>query len=73
MVPKGDLLAADGSWWERRVVPWPKQNPTGVTTLECNAIACSHRLGASLLLLFCRRIGAVACPGQHAQALCTSE
>jgi hypothetical protein len=35
-VPKGDLLAADGSWWERRTVGWPKDNPTGTRSVYVN-------------------------------------
>jgi hypothetical protein len=35
-VPKGDLLAADGSWWERRVVGWPKDKPTGTRSVYVN-------------------------------------
>jgi hypothetical protein len=36
MVPRGDLLAADGSWWEKRVVYWPKDNPTEQRSVYVN-------------------------------------
>ena len=36
LVPKGDLLATDGSWWERRVVGWPKDKPTGTRSVYVN-------------------------------------
>ena len=36
LVPRGDLLAADGSWWEKRVVGWPKDAPTETRNVYVN-------------------------------------